>query len=133
MLSNRRVSTGGLPEEGLSTLCPNITDLDLSSNLLESWADLLPLLSQLSHLKFLNLSRNHITRHKVSFLGFFLRTKKLGSWGTGSIGRELDSRFYVISDPSSKSNPKHKKKDCEFFRVKNVVMTCCRCAQPSVY
>ncbi|XP_076437802.1 uncharacterized protein LOC143276984 [Babylonia areolata] len=64
VLSNSRVSTGGLPDSGLPSLCPNVTDLDLSSNLLESWAELLPLLSQLPHLKFLNLSRNHITRHK---------------------------------------------------------------------
>ncbi|KAK7091786.1 uncharacterized protein [Littorina saxatilis] len=64
VLSNRRVSTGGLPENGLVSVCPNVTDLDLSSNLFESWAELLPLLSQLQHLKFVNLSRNHITRHK---------------------------------------------------------------------
>ena len=76
MLSNRRVSTGGLPDTGLRTLCPNVTDLDLSSNLLESWAELLPLLSELHHLKFLNLSRNHITRHKVVNINRALKKNK---------------------------------------------------------
>lgn len=64
VLNNRRVSTGGVPPTGLAALCPNVTDLDLSSNLLESWAELLPILSQLPNLTFLNLSRNHLTRHK---------------------------------------------------------------------
>lgn len=64
VLNNRRVSIGGLPPTGLSSLCPNVTDLDLSCNLLESWAELLPILSQLPNLTFLNLSRNHLTRHK---------------------------------------------------------------------
>ena len=76
VLSNRRVSTGGLPDTGLRMLCPNVTDLDLSSNLLESWAELLPLLSELHHLKFLNLSRNHITRHKVVNINRALKKNK---------------------------------------------------------
>ena len=50
-------------------------------------------------------------------------------WRGGSIGRASDSRFYDISDPSL--NPiRSTRKTCKFFQVKNVVLTCCWCAQP---
>lgn len=89
VLSNRRVSTGGLPDNGLACLCPNVTDLDLSSNLFESWAELLPLLSQLAHLKFLNLSRNHVTRHKEVLLSWSTPLPKVENMVLNSTGIPL--------------------------------------------
>ena len=51
-------------------------------------------------------------------------------WRGGSVGRASDWRFYEISDPSSNPVRSTRKKLWEFFRVTDVVLTPCRCAQP---
>ena len=55
-----------MESSGLADLCPNVVDLDLSGNLLESWEEILPIISQLQNLKFVNLARNKIKNNKVS-------------------------------------------------------------------
>ncbi|KAJ8316902.1 hypothetical protein KUTeg_004806 [Tegillarca granosa] len=67
VLSCKGVSCAGLPHGGLSSLCPNVVDLDLSSNLLDDWEESLTIMSQLPCLKFVNLSRN-ILINKENFL-----------------------------------------------------------------
>ncbi|XP_064652714.1 tubulin-specific chaperone cofactor E-like protein isoform X2 [Lineus longissimus] len=52
------ISHAGIPAGGLVSLCPNVVDLDLASNLIESWEEILPILLELRHLKFVNLARN---------------------------------------------------------------------------
>ena len=58
VLSKYNVSHAGIPAGGLKTLCPNVVDLDLSSNLLDNWLDALNIMAGLPHLKFVNLSSN---------------------------------------------------------------------------
>nr|XP_022300370.1 tubulin-specific chaperone cofactor E-like protein [Crassostrea virginica]XP_022300380.1 tubulin-specific chaperone cofactor E-like protein [Crassostrea virginica] len=60
VLTNSSVGHAGVPTEGLSTLCPNVVDLDLSSNDLTDWKDMLTILSNLQCLKFVNLARNKL-------------------------------------------------------------------------
>ncbi|KAK3604376.1 hypothetical protein CHS0354_011129 [Potamilus streckersoni] len=60
VLCNNHISKAGLPAGGLCSLCPNVVDLDLSGNLFTSWNEVLPILCQLKHLKFINLSCNKI-------------------------------------------------------------------------
>ncbi|KAL3892405.1 hypothetical protein ACJMK2_004615 [Sinanodonta woodiana] len=60
VLCNNHISKAGLPADGLCSLCPNVVDLDLSGNLFTSWNEVLPILCQLKHLKFFNLSYNKI-------------------------------------------------------------------------
>ena len=51
-----------------------------------------------------------------------------GRWQGGSDARASDSRSNGFHDSSS--NPaRSTRQNCEFFRVKNVVLTRCRCAQ----
>ncbi|XP_062607599.1 tubulin-specific chaperone cofactor E-like protein [Saccostrea cucullata] len=64
VLTNSAVGHAGLPNEGLSTLCPNVVDLDLSSNALTDWKDMLTILSNLQCLKFVNLARNLLQNHE---------------------------------------------------------------------
>ena len=56
----------GVESSSLIDLCPNVVDLDLSGNLLESWEEILPVISQLRQLNYLNLARNNIKNNKVS-------------------------------------------------------------------
>ncbi|KAK3087723.1 hypothetical protein FSP39_009625 [Pinctada imbricata] len=58
VLNDCSVGHAGLPNEGLVNICPNVVDLDLSSNCLSSWKDALEILSHLKCLKFVNLARN---------------------------------------------------------------------------
>lgn len=60
VLNNSCVGHAGVPNEGLSSLCPNVVDLDLSSNDLTDWKDMLTILSNLQCLKFVNLARNKL-------------------------------------------------------------------------
>ncbi|KAL5014834.1 hypothetical protein ScPMuIL_009104 [Solemya velum] len=66
VLSNSCVGHAGLPRDGLVTLCPNVVDLDISGNFLNSWNEIFPILSELPKLKFLNLSRNKIQDTQIS-------------------------------------------------------------------
>lgn len=63
VLSQYAIDHAGLPLQGLSSLCPNVVDLDLSSNTLEDWAEVLPLIAQLPSLKFVNLSHNKLKNY----------------------------------------------------------------------
>ncbi|XP_074657207.1 tubulin-specific chaperone cofactor E-like protein [Tubulanus polymorphus] len=63
VLNQCSVSHAGIPPEGLASLCPNVIDLDLSNNLIESWKDVIPIMSELPHLKFVNLSKNKIKNY----------------------------------------------------------------------
>ncbi|XP_029640449.1 tubulin-specific chaperone cofactor E-like protein isoform X1 [Octopus sinensis] len=63
VLSQYEIDYAGIPIRGLSALCPNVIDLDLSSNLLSCWSEILPLIAQLPCLKFVNLSHNKINNH----------------------------------------------------------------------
>lgn len=63
VLSQYAIDHAGLPSQGLGSLCPNVVDLDLSSNTLDDWADVLPILAQLPSLKFVNLSHNKLQNH----------------------------------------------------------------------
>lgn len=68
VLTNSSVGHAGVPTEGLSTLCPNVVDLDLSSNDLTDWKDMLTILSNLQCLKFVNLARNKLENKQVIVL-----------------------------------------------------------------
>ena len=48
----------------------------------------------------------------------------------GSLGKASDSR---PKDPSFKPSQEHKKNVCKIFRVKNIVLTRCRCARSTMY
>lgn len=63
-LCNYNISSAGLESSTLVDLCPNVVDLDLSNNLLESWEEILPVISQLPRLNYLNLARNKIKNNK---------------------------------------------------------------------
>eukprot|EP00906_Rhabdomonas_costata_P005731 RCo008523 len=51
-------SEGPCGRREIADLCPNITQLNLSGNVLRKWADVLEILDQLPQLSLLNLSRN---------------------------------------------------------------------------
>ena len=53
-------------------------------------------------------------------------------WGDrgGSSGRASDSRFYNVNDTELEPREEAQGKRNEVFRVKKVVLTRCRCAQP---
>lgn len=65
VLTNSCVGHAGVPNDGLSSLCPNVVDLDLSSNELTDWKDMLTILSNLQCLKFVNLARNKLQNKEV--------------------------------------------------------------------
>ncbi|WAR30972.1 TBCEL-like protein [Mya arenaria] len=67
-LSECGIRTSGLEAQSLKSLCPNVVDLDLAGNLIESWAEILPVLSELENLKFLNLARNKITKEQEALM-----------------------------------------------------------------
>ncbi|XP_022088918.1 tubulin-specific chaperone cofactor E-like protein [Acanthaster planci] len=57
-LYNSGITHAAIPSTGLSSLCPNVHDLDLSGNLLSSWHEVKTILKNLPCLKFVNLSSN---------------------------------------------------------------------------
>ncbi|GAB1610893.1 tubulin-specific chaperone cofactor E-like protein [Argonauta hians] len=63
VLSEYEIDHAGIPRRGLTTLCPNVIDLDLSTNLLSCWSQILPVITQLPCLKFVNLSHNNISNN----------------------------------------------------------------------
>ncbi|XP_045199636.2 tubulin-specific chaperone cofactor E-like protein isoform X2 [Mercenaria mercenaria] len=63
-LSGSNIRRSGLEKESIKSLCPNVVDLDISGNFLDSWNEILPLIQQLKSLKFLNIARNMITKNK---------------------------------------------------------------------
>lgn len=53
-ISNMKVSQGG-EENELQRSVPNITELDLSKNLLNSWEEVAKITQQLNYLRILNI------------------------------------------------------------------------------
>ncbi|XP_072175674.1 uncharacterized protein [Diadema setosum] len=66
VLSMGGVTHAGIPSEGLTSLCPNITDLDLSNNLIGCWHEVISIFRALDNLKFVNLSGNNLKDPKKS-------------------------------------------------------------------
>ncbi|CAH1774808.1 unnamed protein product [Owenia fusiformis] len=60
VLNNSLIGSIGSIDGGLAALCPNIVDLDVASNNLTDWSELLTMMSQLPKLAFLNLSQNNL-------------------------------------------------------------------------
>ena len=69
-------------------------------------------------------NRSRSLRHQSTISS--VREKLLSLWQGGSISRALDSE----SNDKGLNPIRSTRKNCEFFRVKKVVLTCCRCAQP---
>ncbi|CAG5119713.1 unnamed protein product, partial [Candidula unifasciata] len=67
------------PEGELGRLCPNVTDLDVSSCLFSSWERVSELTCQMSHLKDLNVSENRllIPKDPTSLSPSFARVQNL--------------------------------------------------------
>ena len=65
VLNDSNISQAGLPEGGLEFLCPNVVDLDLSTNRIKSWYEVTTLFGQLPHLKYVNLARNPLRCDQV--------------------------------------------------------------------
>ncbi|KAK6188815.1 hypothetical protein SNE40_004914 [Patella caerulea] len=63
-LSSIGLVCAGLPHGGLESLCPNIVDLDISWNNLDTWNKILPILYQLPYLQYVNLTGNQIHSHQ---------------------------------------------------------------------
>ncbi|XP_046574618.1 uncharacterized protein LOC124282631 [Haliotis rubra] len=62
VLDRQNISHAGLPQEGLTSICPNVVDLDLACNNIDNWPEILQIISKLPKLKFLNLSGNKLMR-----------------------------------------------------------------------
>ncbi|KAJ8020207.1 Tubulin-specific chaperone cofactor E-like protein [Holothuria leucospilota] len=58
VLSGLQIGAVHVTPESMRSLCPNVIDLDLSENLLNSWGHVMQLISSLPRLKFLNLAGN---------------------------------------------------------------------------
>lgn len=74
VLNGMDITRADIPRQGLVSLCPNVVDLDLANNLLETWSELLSILSHLPKVRYLNVSRNRMhldLTHTVSNLHYF--------------------------------------------------------------
>ncbi|XP_005099742.1 uncharacterized protein LOC101852479 [Aplysia californica] len=60
VLNEMSLAKAGIPQQGLTSLCPNVVDLDLASNMFEHWSELLTILSHLPRVKYVNVSRNSL-------------------------------------------------------------------------
>lgn len=60
VLNNFNIHRAGIPKGGLVTVCPNVVDLDLANNMIDSWEEAFTLMSELHHLKFVNFSKNKL-------------------------------------------------------------------------
>lgn len=66
VLSMSGITHAGIPSGGLTSLCPNVTDLDLSRNQIGSWDEVMCILRSLDKLQFVNLSGNRLQDPKKS-------------------------------------------------------------------
>ncbi|XP_071947966.1 tubulin-specific chaperone cofactor E-like protein [Antedon mediterranea] len=62
VLMNYQISSCGFPTIENQKICPNVVDLDLSENFIDSWSEVICLLDNLPKLEFLNISSNRL-RH----------------------------------------------------------------------
>ncbi|GFO38490.1 tubulin-specific chaperone cofactor e-like protein [Plakobranchus ocellatus] len=60
VLNEMDVTRAEIPRDGLTSLCPNVVDLDLANNLLENWHELLAILGHLPRVKYVNVSGNKL-------------------------------------------------------------------------
>ncbi|PIK49322.1 hypothetical protein BSL78_13781, partial [Apostichopus japonicus] len=58
VLSSTNIDSVDVAHDSISSLCPNVVDLDLSQNLLSNWSDVMKIISSLPKLKFFNLTGN---------------------------------------------------------------------------
>ncbi|XP_033646595.1 tubulin-specific chaperone cofactor E-like protein [Asterias rubens] len=65
VLCDQGISQAAIPSNGLSSLCPNISDLDLSGNALSSWEEVFTIFKHLPRLKFCNLSSNPLRGRQI--------------------------------------------------------------------
>ena len=72
VLNEMDVTRAEIPQAGLTSLCPNVVDLDLANNLLESWHELIAILGDLPRVKYVNLSGNKLRLHSVCVTVMFL-------------------------------------------------------------
>ncbi|XP_063959008.1 tubulin-specific chaperone cofactor E-like protein [Lytechinus pictus] len=66
VLSMNSITHAGISSDGLASLCPNVTDLDISNNLIGCWDEVISILRSLDKLQFVNLSGNRIQDPKKS-------------------------------------------------------------------
>lgn len=66
------ITHAGIPSGGLTSLCPNVTDLDLSRNQIGSWDEVMCILRSLDKLQFVNLSGNRLQDPKVCIPGLII-------------------------------------------------------------
>jgi len=59
------MSCAGIPSNGLTSICPNVVDLDISGNLMDDWLDVLTIFHQLPRLKFANIGGNKLINKEV--------------------------------------------------------------------
>ncbi|XP_071110909.1 tubulin-specific chaperone cofactor E-like protein [Haliotis cracherodii] len=65
VLDRHNISHAGLPQEGLTSICPNVVDLDLACNNIDNWSEILQIISKLPKLKFVNLSGNKLMKDEA--------------------------------------------------------------------
>lgn len=90
VLNEMDVTRAEIPKAGLTSLCPNVVDLDLANNLLESWHELIAILGDLPRVKYVNLSGNQLRLpSKETLPNTRLSVENLALNGTGSTLEEV--------------------------------------------
>ncbi|GFS11053.1 tubulin-specific chaperone cofactor E-like protein [Elysia marginata] len=90
VLNEMDVTRADIPQAGLTSLCPNVVDLDLANNLLESWHELIAILGDLPRVKYVNLSGNKLRLHSKEMLpNTRLSVENLALNATGSTLEEV--------------------------------------------
>ncbi|CAG5131964.1 unnamed protein product [Candidula unifasciata] len=93
VLNDMDITRADIPRQGLVSLCPNVVDLDLANNLLETWSELLSILSHLPKVRYLNVSRNRLqldlTHTNDSLTNSYLSVENLALNDTGTTIEEV--------------------------------------------
>ncbi|RUS88230.1 hypothetical protein EGW08_003996 [Elysia chlorotica] len=90
VLNEMDVTRAEIPQGGLTTLCPNVVDLDLANNLLENWHETITILGNLPRVKYVNLSGNNLRlTSKETLPDTRLSVENLALNGTGSSLHEV--------------------------------------------
>lgn len=72
VLNEVNVAHAGIPQEGLTSLCPNVVDLDLANNMLKDWSEVLNIMHHLPGLKFVNIADNKLVNSEVYTICVFI-------------------------------------------------------------